>query len=464
MLNYPALIKDHPFLLDMPEADRAKTLHISMATLHRMENPSLYQKHTPEEFLKLQKLIKRYEKIIDTAIDTPKNSDLSCSQNLDNCMNAVQSASEEGTSMAKDKRPRVPVGIDADGKYITKQVSGDTDIERALNGVQAMYNSGFLADRFPGWFSHSVASAVHPKELHPFGAVVEEYCACYYVAKNADYAYQDAQRLKRIGASIGNDKPIEEWTKIDIQTYLDNRAKAGISHKTIADEKRVIKQIFQYAADKRYIERDLIDFKSVKNLGKKKKTRKAATVKQHADILANIDSIADPILKLCVAIVAYTGMRPEELRGLQWEDIDWNERKLYIKRAITYPGPSRHYLEGPPKTEASEDWIPIIDGLWEYFEEYQGQNGWIVHDGTGQPFETYNRWNKYWNQHKQYIDLYGQRVCEFRKTVISVLLAKKADPKSVQRLARHADISVTLNTYGEYDPDVFLESCNLLAM
>lgn len=147
MQRYISAIQENPSLLDMTEADRAKALHISVHTLRRMENPSLYQKHTPEEFLKLQKQIKRYEKIIDASIDTPKISGVSCSQNLENCMNAVQSASEEGTSMYN--RPRVFMGYDSNGKPMYTRVSGKDQDERNDNIVKAFIKSGRIWEFMP---------------------------------------------------------------------------------------------------------------------------------------------------------------------------------------------------------------------------------------------------------------------------------------------------------------------------
>ena len=62
---------------------------------------------------------------------------------LDNCTGHAQSAPEGGYPMAHE-RIRVPVDINESGQYVTRFVSGNNDVERALNCVQLMYNSGFL--------------------------------------------------------------------------------------------------------------------------------------------------------------------------------------------------------------------------------------------------------------------------------------------------------------------------------
>lgn len=59
-----------------------------------------------------------------------------------------------------------------------------------------------------------------------------------------------------------------------------------------------------------------------------------------------------------ILVAAVTGMRVSELLALQWSDVDFERRLLYIRRAY-YRGQF-----GPPKNRASERAIPIPPGIW----------------------------------------------------------------------------------------------------
>lgn len=61
-----------------------------------------------------------------------------------------------------------------------------------------------------------------------------------------------------------------------------------------------------------------------------------------------------------IRILAFTGMRFEELAGLQAEDIDWPQRIIRLKRIATYSGGRREERD-IGKTSAAMRNIPIVD-------------------------------------------------------------------------------------------------------
>ena len=63
---------------------------------------------------------------------------------------------------------------------------------------------------------------------------------------------------------------------------------------------------------------------------------------------------------LYLAVMYYTGMRPGEVRGLQWGDIDWDANLLHVVRDIDYAAGG---AVGGLKTEKSQRYIPVADAL-----------------------------------------------------------------------------------------------------
>ena len=54
-----------------------------------------------------------------------------------------------------------------------------------------------------------------------------------------------------------------------------------------------------------------------------------------------------------------TGMRSGELRGLQWSDIDFQSKTIYVTHTLLHR--NREYFLDSPKTTSSERDIPMLD-------------------------------------------------------------------------------------------------------
>ena len=65
-------------------------------------------------------------------------------------------------------------------------------------------------------------------------------------------------------------------------------------------------------------------------------------------------ALREPDLRIrcAVLLLLYTGIRREELCGLQWEDIDFEKREIFIRRATVYVS-GTGIITKPPKNESS---------------------------------------------------------------------------------------------------------------
>ena len=64
-----------------------------------------------------------------------------------------------------------------------------------------------------------------------------------------------------------------------------------------------------------------------------------------------------PVERAAVAVMAFTGVRPGEARGLRWEEWDRNAQHIHVRRSIW------HREEGEPKTQASVRFVTVTDEL-----------------------------------------------------------------------------------------------------
>jgi integrase len=79
----------------------------------------------------------------------------------------------------------------------------------------------------------------------------------------------------------------------------------------------------------------------------------------------------------------FTGLRASELRGLRWQDIDFDKAELHVRqRADAYN------KIGPPKSAAGERSVPIPPGVLDLLREWKlacpkGKHGLVFPNGAG---------------------------------------------------------------------------------
>ena len=88
---------------------------------------------------------------------------------------------------------------------------------------------------------------------------------------------------------------------------------------------------------------------SVRQSGKR---QKAPAVLAPEEIMAILKELPDP-LRTMVELNAFTGLRRGELIGLRWEDVEFEELILHVRRSVVA------MVEGAPKTEASMKDVPL---------------------------------------------------------------------------------------------------------
>lgn len=382
--------------------------------------------------------------------------------NLDSYTGSTQNAPEGGIPTAYE-RTRVYMGLDNNGKPVYKQISGKTQDQRNENIVKAFIESGLIWDYMPN--PNRTACATVKQSKTPVSEFAWDWFNRYkkgHLAKSTEY--QMGKRLEKVVACFEG-KYIEEINTDDVMPFIEYGKSRDWAHSTFGDHIATMKEMFAYAVEKGVLAANAINWKRIKNPGVEKHMRKAATVKQYEDILAHIPDLENPIEQLALSILAYTGMRPEELYGLRWEDIDLNKNMLNIERAITFTGSDNSADHKDTKTPASKTWIPIPEGLCAILEKHHKASGFVIHNENGDSFEKYSDTKgQLWDKIRKHINLYDLRPSEFRKTVASAMLAKGVDVKTTQRFLRHKKADITVNTYAEVDPDALLTGCNKLGV
>lgn len=113
----------------------------------------------------------------------------------------------------------------------------------------------------------------------------------------------------------------------------------------------------------------------------------AATREEVQAILVALKGM--PLTRAAVAVMAYTGVRPGEARGLRWEEWNRAEQHIGVSRSVW------HRVVGTPKTEQSERIVTVTEelreillDLWKLRE--MPLSGYILAGDQGQPINLDN--------------------------------------------------------------------------
>lgn len=161
-----------------------------------------------------------------------------------------------------------------------------------------------------------------------------------------------------------------------------------------------------------------------------------------------------------------TGMRSGEIFGLKWSDIDWNHRRLQVKRQLQHlPGHGLIFTE--PKTASGRRMIVISHTTVEKLRKHKEQQNmdhsvagdqWQENDlvfptRLGTPMFPTNMYKDFKDLLKK-LGLPNVRFHDLRHTAATLMLQQGIHPKIVQERLGHADISMTLNTYSHVLPSM----------
>lgn len=158
-------------------------------------------------------------------------------------------------------------------------------------------------------------------------------------------------------------------------------------------------------------------------------------------------------------VAAVTGLRRGELIGLKWEDVDFVNGKIYIKRSLV------NGVEGEPKTEASKRPIPLEPTLARAFRTWRERtcfakpSDWVFaspYDVGKMPYCPGTVLQKVIRPAAVSVGIVGPDGAPkkigwqtFRRTTATWLLANGETVKTSQELMRHATATMTLGTYAQ---------------
>lgn len=341
--------------------------------------------------------------------------------NLDNGISQAQEASCAGgeTDMARQK---FKVTL-TDGTVVW--LTGNTVSEAFCNGLK----------KYGG-------QAKEAPKRKTFEAYVKEWLGTYKAKKLKPTTLKGYSTMlhSHVLPAFGK-RFMDEITVKDIQTFLNERE--HLSAKYLKDMKIFIGSVFRDAVEDHVAQENPATSRRITIPSTKKNVREALTVEQFRNILGNLYRLPARSRRM-VALMMLTGARRGEVLGLQWEDIDWNVGLIYIRRNVTYP--KNQPLVGTTKTKNGVRSIPLVEELTTLLD-HKDETGYIIADRSGDEPISMMAYRRMWETIEATIELYGATAHIFRHTYLTLIAGTGTDVKTLQAIAGHGDIQVTMNRY-----------------
>lgn len=355
---------------------------------------------------------------------------------------------EGGENMAAKYRQRVKIGSDESGMPIYKWVSGNTQdelnqhIANALNSAvqqKAREDCPVWQDYAERWFNAFKVPTLKPKTIQAQRGLL---------SKHVKPAFEN--------------KRLDEITTFDAMEVLN--LKKDYKQSYVRDIQAMMKQILASAVEDGFIQRNPMDSKRVKNPSKNKATeRKALSQSEQADIIRQIPMLSNISDRRFMAMLMFTSLRPSEIFGLRWENVDTKNNLLLVDSAITFAGGKG--VLGDTKTEGSVRYFPIEPRLMEFLQPIQDEGFVICRFGRGHDGEHYTEqaMKRAWERIKKQINVHGMTPYVGRHTFATNMSKAGVSMKTAMTLMGHTDERMLMRHYVHTDIDDIKEASRKLA-
>ena len=261
------------------------------------------------------------------------------------------------------------------------------------------------------------------------------------------------------GKKIGNVKTS------DAKLFLIQLQQEGKRYSTVKTVRGVLRPAFQIAVDDDCLHKNPFGFELAGVVVNDSVTREAISRDQMRKFLKFIrDDNCYCKYYEAVFILFHTGMRISEFCGLTISDLDMENRIIDINKQLQRTSTMEYIIE-PTKTNAGTRKLPMTEEVFRCFQAIledreppavepmvDGHVGFLYLDDQGLPLVAMHWEHRFNRMVRRYNDIFRVQmpnitphVC--RHTYCSNQARAGMNPKTLQYLMGHSDISVTMNVY-----------------
>ena len=164
------------------------------------------------------------------------------------------------------------------------------------------------------------------------------------------------------------------------------------------------------------------------------------------------DGLQDDEHRRYFRVAFFTGLRPGEQIGLQWDDIDWQRRMIRVRRSVSRFG------KGPTKTIESRrdvELLPIVErALRSQRSTHPGVASWVFANHDGGALDLTNFRERVWRPAVARAKLRARTLYQTRHTFGTLMLEAGESPGWVARQLGHTNAEMVYRRYHKFIPNL----------
>ncbi|HEY8853914.1 MAG TPA: site-specific integrase [Candidatus Dormibacteraeota bacterium] len=254
------------------------------------------------------------------------------------------------------------------------------------------------------------------------------------------------------------DVRLDRLSPEQVQNLLNRKLKDGLSSKTVAYIRQVLRTSLDQAMRWNLVSRNVVTL-----VPAPRKERKVIHPLEPHQVGKFLSAVAGRRLEALYVTTLALGLREGEVLGLQWEDIDLRAGTLRVQRQLQRFGGRLQLVE--PKTDRARRVLDLPQYLVKALTEHQkrqvierltagahwDERGLVFPTSVGTPLEARSLLRDF----RQVIRkgrLPAIRFHDLRHSCATMLLVQGVPARVVMEILGHSDISLTMNTYSHVIP------------
>ncbi|WP_181557086.1 tyrosine-type recombinase/integrase [Thermaerobacillus caldiproteolyticus] len=256
-------------------------------------------------------------------------------------------------------------------------------------------------------------------------------------------------------------KKINEITTFDIDCFYVDKLDDGYSGAYIRHMHNLLNQAFDQA-----VRWSLVKMNPVRNAKPPKVKSEEKTTWTVDEVNRFLNLIKNRSIEIPYFLAIFTGMRRGEVLGLKWDDVDFENKKIRIKRSLCFVS-GQGLIFKEPKTQKSKRQISISqhvvnvlkkhkqkqefqkEKLWRQYED----NNLIVCTDDGKPLDPRNLLRQFYRLIEE-ANVPRISFHDLRHTHATILMQQGENPKVVSERLGHSRVGITLDLYSHVSDDL----------